>query len=122
MSASRMVTIGAAGFVVAQVAAPMSLLSAQGNADIIEDSAFVHDAAAGGLFEVRLGKLAHDRAASREVKQFGQLMETDHSKANQDLDAIRRRAASACRPSCLPSTSRPGTSSPSRARTSTRLT
>lgn len=88
MSAIRMVSIGAAGFVIALAAAPIAMLGAQGNEDIKEDSAFVHDAADGGLAEVRLGRLAHDKATNRDVKQFGQLMETDHSKANQDLDAI----------------------------------
>src|ERR1044071_5006058 len=86
MSAIRMVSIGAAGFVVVLAAVPM--LGAQGNDEIKEDSAFVHEAAAAGLAEVRLGRLAHDKATNRDVKQFGQLMETDHSKANQDLDAI----------------------------------
>ena len=88
MSAIRMVSIGAASFVVALAGARISVLYAQGNDHIKEDSAFVREAAAGGLAEVRLGRLAHDKATNRDVKQFGQLMETDHSKANQDLDAI----------------------------------
>jgi putative membrane protein len=88
MSAIRMGSIGAAVFVVVLAAAPLGTLGAQGNDSIKEDSAFVHQAAAAGLAEVRLGRLAHAKATNQDVKQFGQLMETDHSKANQDLDAI----------------------------------
>ena len=49
------------------------------------DEHFIHEAAAGGMMEVELGRLAAERAASAEVKAFGQRMVTDHSKANQQL-------------------------------------
>jgi putative membrane protein len=52
------------------------------------DQSFVHMASSGGLAEVQLGQLATERAASPEVKQFGQRMVTDHTKANQELARI----------------------------------
>ena len=52
------------------------------------DQAFVKKAAVGGLAEVQLGQLAVERAASPEVKQFGQRMIDDHGKANRELMAM----------------------------------
>jgi len=52
------------------------------------DQTFVQQASSGGLAEVRAGQLATERAASAEVKQFGQQMVTDHTKANQELTAL----------------------------------
>jgi putative membrane protein len=55
------------------------------------DQSFVHMASSGGLAEVQLGQLATERAASPEVKQFGQRMVTDHTKANQELAEIAQK-------------------------------
>jgi putative membrane protein len=52
------------------------------------DHKFAMDAAQGGLMEVDLGQLATQKAASQAVKDFGQRMVTDHSKANQQLMQI----------------------------------
>jgi len=49
------------------------------------DSKFVMEAAMGGLAEVELGRLAAQKGASDEVRQFGQHMVDDHSKANEEL-------------------------------------
>jgi len=49
---------------------------------------FVMDAAEGGMAEVELGKLAKDKGSSDGVKQFGQRMFDDHSKANDELKKI----------------------------------
>jgi putative membrane protein len=46
---------------------------------------FVMEAAQGSMAEVELGRLATERAASDEVKQFGQRMVDDHSKASTEL-------------------------------------
>lgn len=51
----------------------------------LSDQTFVQKASSGGLAEVRAGQLATERAASAEVKQFGQQMVTDHTTANQEL-------------------------------------
>ena len=52
------------------------------------DSAWVMKVAKGGMAEVELGKLAAEKAASDEVKKFGQRMVDDHSKANDDLKTL----------------------------------
>jgi putative membrane protein len=54
------------------------------------DQMFVQKASTGGLAEVRVGQLATERAASAEVKQFGQQMVTDHTKANQELSTLAK--------------------------------
>jgi putative membrane protein len=59
-------------------AASMSNMSSQ-------DHDFVMDAAMGGLMEVELGRIAAQKGMSESVKQFGQRMVDDHSKANEEL-------------------------------------
>ena len=49
------------------------------------DSTFVLDAAVGGLMEVQAGQLAQQNAKSQRVKDFGGMMVTDHTKANDEL-------------------------------------
>lgn len=49
------------------------------------DSSFVMEAASGGLMEVQAGQLAQQNATSQRVKDFGGMMVTDHSKANDEL-------------------------------------
>ncbi len=55
------------------------------------DREFVRKAAQGGLAEVQLGQLATEKAASPEVKQFGQRMVGDHTKANDQLKQIAQQ-------------------------------
>lgn len=52
------------------------------------DENFIKKAAEGGLAEVELGNLAVEKASSNEVKQFGQKMVDDHSKANRELQQL----------------------------------
>lgn len=52
------------------------------------DVKFMQKAAAGGLAEVELGKLAQQKAVRQEVKEFAALMVADHGKANADLQKI----------------------------------
>jgi len=52
------------------------------------ESAFVKEAAQGGLAEVELGQLAVRRAKDEDVKQFAQRMVDDHSKANDELKQL----------------------------------
>jgi putative membrane protein len=52
------------------------------------DKTFVKKAAQGGMAEVELGKLATERASNPDVKQFGQRMVDDHSKANDQLKEV----------------------------------
>ena len=52
------------------------------------DRKFVEKAAMGGVAEVEMGKLAQQKAANDQVKQFGAHMAQDHSKANEELKQI----------------------------------
>lgn len=52
------------------------------------DRDFLMDAAMGGMLEVELGRLATQQGASDAVKQFGQRMVDDHSKANEELMSL----------------------------------
>jgi putative membrane protein len=52
------------------------------------DHMFVMEAAQGGMAEVALGRLASQKASNDRVKQFGQRMVADHSKANDELKAV----------------------------------
>jgi putative membrane protein len=51
-------------------------------------SSFIMKAAEGGKAEVDLGNLASSKASSADVKSFGQMMVTDHSKANDELASL----------------------------------
>ena len=52
------------------------------------DKMFMQKAAIGGMAEVELGKMAQQKGASDEVKQFASRMVDDHSKANAKLMQI----------------------------------
>ena len=52
------------------------------------DQAFMMKAAQGGMAEVQLGNLAKDHAESQAVKDFGQRMVNDHTKADDELKSL----------------------------------
>ena len=52
------------------------------------DTTFLMKAAMGGEAEVELGTLAQQKASNPKVKALGERMETDHKKANEDLQAL----------------------------------
>lgn len=52
------------------------------------DSAFIKKAANGGMMEVALGKVAAEKGGSKEVRDFGSRMVTDHSKLNDQLKEV----------------------------------
>lgn len=52
------------------------------------DMHFAQEAASGGKLEVELGKLAVQKASNERVKQFGQRMIDDHSKAGEQLKSV----------------------------------
>lgn len=52
------------------------------------DKKFVMDAAIGGMAEVEAGRLASQKGATDGVKQFGQQMVDEHTKANDELKQI----------------------------------
>ena len=53
-----------------------------------QDMHFMKEAAAGGLAEVELGKLAQQNAQDDQVKRFGARMAQDHGNANTELTAL----------------------------------
>jgi putative membrane protein len=62
-----------------------------GNNLSASDKKFVLGAAKGGMAEVELGKLATEKAASDDVKKFGQRMVDDHTKANDQLKQVAQQ-------------------------------
>jgi putative membrane protein len=62
-----------------------STVGTSGDAISAGDRDFVEDMAIGGMAEVELGRMAMERGASPEVKQFGDMMVEDHSKAGDEL-------------------------------------
>ncbi|MBL4675128.1 MAG: DUF4142 domain-containing protein [Mucilaginibacter sp.] len=63
-------------------------LALKDSTELKDDAKFVVTAANGGMLEVTLGKLAQQKASSAAVKEFGMMMVTDHSKANDELKAL----------------------------------
>jgi putative membrane protein len=52
------------------------------------DRDFVHDVAIANMAEIELGRMATERAASPEVKKFGQMMVDDHTKAGDEMKSL----------------------------------
>lgn len=61
------------------------------NADkAFDDKEFVQLAASGGQFEVKIGEVAKTKAANELVRNFGEKLVTDHTKANEKLMTIAK--------------------------------
>lgn len=71
----------AAGVVAVALGTPASAQSAS-------EKTFVREAAMGDLGEIALGKLAAEKAASPNVKAFGQTLATDHQAALDDMTQL----------------------------------
>ena len=63
------------------------------NRSALSDTAFVREASAGNLLEVRLGNLAAQRASSSAVKQFAERMVADHTTMGNQWAALVSRTA-----------------------------
>ena len=62
------------------------------NTDSLDfDKDFMVQAASGGLLEVQLGQIAQQNASAAAVKQFGKMMVSDHTKANNELTALAKQ-------------------------------
>jgi putative membrane protein len=57
-------------------------------ADQNPDASFFKKAAEGGMAEVELGQLAQEKSALPAVKDFGSMMVSDHTAANDKLRAL----------------------------------
>lgn len=56
-----------------------------------KDDAFVREAAAGNLAEIKMGHLALDKSTSPDVKEFAQRLIDDHTKANDQLSTLAQQ-------------------------------
>jgi putative membrane protein len=54
----------------------------------MEDANFVHQATAGAVAEVMMGQLDAERATGDPARNLGQLMVTDHSRKDHELNQI----------------------------------
>jgi len=59
--------------------------------DGVRNDNFVEKAASWGLMEVQLGKLAQEKGNSQDVKNFGEIMIREHSKANDEFKNIAQQ-------------------------------
>jgi putative membrane protein len=66
--------------------APLAALAQAGASD--DDKKFVEEALKGGMSEVDLGKMAAKSGNSEDVKQFGQMMVTDHGKLGEKMKTV----------------------------------
>jgi putative membrane protein len=71
-------------FLFALTILPMAALAASGS----PDSSFYKSLAEGGIAEVRLGKLAQQKATDPGVRDFAAMMVKDHSAANAQLRTL----------------------------------
>jgi putative membrane protein len=76
----RTISLLAAGIVAAAVTGSAF---AQG-----ADQKFIKDAIEGNLAEVKMGQLAQQNGASQGVKDFGQMLVTDHGQANTKAQSV----------------------------------
>lgn len=66
--------------------------NAEANAAVgTSERKFVATAASGGMMEVEAGKLGQERGQSPAVKQFGQMLVSDHEQANAELKELATR-------------------------------
>lgn len=57
----------------------------------MQDKAFVRKAMEGSMAEVQLGQLAQQKSNSPDVKQFGEKMQQDHSKLDDQMKPIAQQ-------------------------------
>jgi putative membrane protein len=70
------------------VALTLGCLTMAANAAANPDASFYKKAAEGGLAEVQLGTMAQDKSPTASVKDFGGMMVSDHTAANDKLKSI----------------------------------
>jgi len=86
---AALLALGFAGSTLAQLAPKSKPPSHKASASLShEDREFANKAAAGGLAEVEMGKLAQQISKNAEVKKFAERIVTDHTKANDELKAL----------------------------------
>ncbi|MCF4997928.1 DUF4142 domain-containing protein [Pseudomonas syringae] len=78
------------GFTLRHLALAVALSAGMSSAFAATSNDFVDDAAAGGIAEVEAGRLALEKSSSADIKEFANMMITDHSKANDELATIAK--------------------------------
>jgi putative membrane protein len=77
----RLIALGfAAGLALTAANAGAQTMNAPAGTLAKADQTFLNDAIEGDLAEINVGKLAQEKGQSQEVKQFGQMLEQDHSQ------------------------------------------
>jgi putative membrane protein len=80
-------TIARIGPFAAVTAGAMALAFA-GNGEDADDAKFLDEAIRGNVAEVRMGELAQQRGQSEGVREYGEMLEDDHSKAMEKTAAL----------------------------------
>lgn len=78
----RTFSILAAGIIAAALASGSALAQSR------TDQKFIKEAIEGNLAEVQMGQLAQKNGASQGVKDFGQMLVTDHGQANTKANSV----------------------------------
>lgn len=78
------------GFTLRQLSLAVALSTSMGMAWAATSNDFVDNAAAGGIAEIETSKLALEKSASADVKDFANKMITDHTKANDELRTLAK--------------------------------
>ncbi|MBK3466202.1 MULTISPECIES: DUF4142 domain-containing protein [Pseudomonas] len=78
------------GFNLRHLALAVALSASMGSAFAATDNDFVDNAAAGGIAEIETSRLALEKSQSADIKQFAEMMITDHGKANDELATIAK--------------------------------
>ena len=82
------VSLFAAGLLLGQETTASSTNSKNSATNTVADTHFAKEAAAGGMAEVKMGKLAQEKGSNETVKSFGEKMVQDHSEANEKLKSV----------------------------------
>jgi putative membrane protein len=70
------------------LASGVAFAQQSGGGPSANDTKFMKDAAADGLAEVEMGRLATEKASSSELRDFGRMLVDDHTKANDELKSL----------------------------------
>jgi putative membrane protein len=87
------VSVGASGSASSSASGVADVTEARDTAGQLDaaDARFVRTAAESGMMEVRMGQLIKESAQSTELREFGEKLVTDHTRANLELNQIAAR-------------------------------
>jgi len=91
MLVKNLVSAAVAGLFLS-AAVSLAPAAAQQPKSLASDSVFITRAGSAGLLQVKLGKLAEKKGSSTAVVEFGKVMVTHYSKANEELKVAAKGA------------------------------